>query len=66
MYVSPPIHVNRSKMAPLTILESKVYAICVKPVFGHPSYGQLTAVKKVSANLCHMPVSRAQVCNSLR
>ena len=34
--------------------------------YGHPCYGQLTAVKRVSADQCDMTVSRAQVYNSLR
>ena len=33
---------------------------------GHPFYGQLTVVKKVSTDQCHQTVSQVQVCNSLR
>ena len=35
-------------------------------IVGHPCYGQLTAAKKVTADQCHMTVSRAQVYNLLR
>ena len=34
--------------------------------YGHPCYGQLTAVNRVSTDQCHMTVSRAQEYNSLR
>ena len=48
----------------------KAYTICVDldsgHPHGHPCYGQLTAVKKVSADQCHLTVSWAQVFNSLR
>ena len=38
--------------------------ICVKLGIGHSCCDQLTAVKKVSADQCHMTASRAQVYNS--
>ena len=34
--------------------------------YGHPCYGQLIALKGVSADQCHLTVSQAQAHGSLR
>ena len=49
-----------TNMAAVTSCENTLYNS------GHPCYAQLAAVKRVSADQCHMTVSRAQVHNSLR
>ena len=56
-YVRPPPHVSGWEMA-------HVNTICVKRGIGHSCCDQLTAVKKVSADQCHMTASQAQVYNS--
>ena len=62
-----------SKLANVSCNDRTLFARCprhVQSVFNLivdiPCYGQLTAVKKVSADQCHVSVLRAQVYNSLR
>ena len=53
-----PRHVSGCKMAHFN-------TICVKLGIGHSCCDRLTAVKRVSADQCHMTASRAQVYNPL-